>query len=226
MARLAGFSRGQLRCLHGAAADDSPRAGPVRPVFVYGDLFGVSLRSSDFPEQGFAKANGGSHDAIHPFSISQIGLNGVLQRTEDHWPGKWTGYFPEVLDASVFAMSYGGGLGMNCKHYLFTYQPELGKDRLLKFDDLRKPPYSLDRFEKFMRSGSAMRPADRMPGRDPGAARYRGRTPDQQRSIERPLGRRGAVGMLSRTDQLRCRGISGRRQGAPHAYDQEPSLAL
>lgn len=136
---------------------------PFRPVFVYGDLFGISLRSSDFPEQGFAKANGGSHDAIHPFSISQIGLNGVLQRTEDHWPGKWTGYFPEVLDASVFAMSYGGGLGMNCKHYLFTYLPELGKDRLLKFDDLRKPPYSLDRFEKFMPIWSAMRPADRMP---------------------------------------------------------------
>lgn len=136
---------------------------PFRPVFVYGDLFGISLKSSDFPEQGFAKANGGSHDAIHPFSISQIGLNGVLQRTEDHWPGKWTGYFPEVLDASVFAMSYGGGLGMNCKHYLFTYLTELGKDRLLKFDDLRKPPYSLDRFEKFMPIWSAMRPADRMP---------------------------------------------------------------
>jgi len=136
---------------------------PFRPVFVYGDLFGISLKSSEFPERGFAKANGGSHDAIHPFSISQIGLNGVLQRTEDHWPGKWTGYFPEVLDASVFAMSYGGGLGMNCKHYLFTYLPELGKDRLLKFDDLRKPPYSLDRFEKFMPIWSAMRPADRMP---------------------------------------------------------------
>lgn len=136
---------------------------PFRPVFVYGDLFGISLKSTEFPGKGFAKANGGSHDAIHPFAISQIGLNGVLQRTEDHWPGKWTGYFPEVLDASVFAMSYGGGLGMNCKHYLFTYLPELGKERLLKFDDLRKPPYSLDRFEKFMPIWGAMRSADRMP---------------------------------------------------------------
>ena len=136
---------------------------PLRPIFVYGDLFGVNLKSADFPALGCAKANGGSHDAMHPFSISQIGMNGVLQRTEDHWPGKWTGYFPEVLDASVFAMSYGGGLGMNCKHYLFTYLPEVGKERDITLDDLRKPPYSLDRFEKFMPIWSAMRPANRMP---------------------------------------------------------------
>jgi len=136
---------------------------PLRPIFVYGDLFGVDLKSADFPSLGCAKANGGSHDAMHPFSISQIGLNGVLQRTEDHWPGKWTGYFPEVLDASVFAMSYGGGLGMNCKHYMFTYLPEIGKDKYPTFDDLRKAPYSLDRFEKFMPIWTAMRPASRMP---------------------------------------------------------------
>lgn len=135
----------------------------LRPIFLYGDLFGVDLTMEEVVAMGCAKANGGSHDAIHPFPISEIGLNGMLQRTEDHWPGKWTGYFDEVLEASVFAMSFGGGKAMNCKHYMFTYMPEIGTDRHITFDDLREPPYSLDEFERFKPIWTALRPTKRKP---------------------------------------------------------------
>ena len=45
----------------------------MRPIFVYGDVFGTRLKLTSLPALGCAKANGGSHDAMHPFPISQIG---------------------------------------------------------------------------------------------------------------------------------------------------------
>jgi len=136
---------------------------PLRPLFIYGDLFGLQLGTDELVALGCAKANGGSHDAMHPFPISEGGLGGILQRTEDHFPGKWTAYFPEVLDDSVFAMSYGGGQAMNCKAYMFTYLPEFGKDRLIRLDDVRKPPFSFDKYERFMPIWTALRQTDRLP---------------------------------------------------------------
>lgn len=134
---------------------------PARLIWVYGDFPGLEMSHKELRDLGCALANGGSHDAIHPFALSQIGLAGMIQRTEDHWPGKWSGYFPTVLDASVFAMSYGGSRAMNSKSYIFSWAPDLPEP--LTLDALRKPPYSFDRFEQFMPIWSELRRAERAP---------------------------------------------------------------
>lgn len=134
---------------------------PRRVIWVYGDLVGSGLSFTDLKSMGCALANGGSHDAIHPLIYSQIGLADLVYRTEDHWPGKWTGYFPTVLDASVFSMSFAGGNAMNCKAYMFTWIPS--EPEPLTLSTLRQPPYSFDRYEKFMPIWQELRHARRLP---------------------------------------------------------------
>ncbi|HEY3377938.1 MAG TPA: beta-galactosidase [Armatimonadota bacterium] len=127
---------------------------PKRMIMVYAD--GVDAESlAQFRALGCMLANGGSHDPERGgASYMSVALQGMQERTEDHSPGRWTAYFPTQLDASVFAMTLGGGANAHCKAYMVTDKP---------FAALRTPPYSLDRYEKFQPIWSALRGTEMLP---------------------------------------------------------------
>jgi hypothetical protein len=136
-------------------------------IALYCDFPKISFTYEKLKKYGCMIANGGAHNAIHPFAHSELGLAGIHERMEDHWPGVWTGYFPTVLESSIFAMSFVGGKGMHCKSYIFTYlQSQHRKNKAtgdLKFDELRRHPYSLDRYEKLIPIMTELKNARRLP---------------------------------------------------------------
>lgn len=117
-----------------------------RLVMVYGE--GVRDLAW-YRDQGCMIANGGSHDAMHIPGYAAVGLQGLPERTEDHSPGNWTAYFPSQLDASVFAMTTGGGGNTHCKAFV-----------RIRFGlkDAADPDVSLGRFRRFQPIWQALRP--------------------------------------------------------------------
>lgn len=101
-----------------------------------------------FRDQGCFKANGGSHDAMQIPGYARTALIGLPERTEDHSPGNWSAYFPTQLDASVFAMTVGGGPNTHCKAFVRVRY-------MLK--DMENPEEKLGRYQRFMPIWQALR---------------------------------------------------------------------
>ena len=107
-------------------------------------------------------ANGGCASIQHSaLQLVQVAEAGVYQRAEEITCTQWTTPgFPTRLDASFHAMMLGGGLNSHCKMFIPTnYQNEFPYN----LDVLRKVPYGLDRFEKFMPLWKELRTAQRVP---------------------------------------------------------------
>ncbi|HEY3332543.1 MAG TPA: beta-galactosidase [Capsulimonadaceae bacterium] len=125
-----------------------------RPIIIYHDGVGDEQLQA-FRTQGCILANGGAHDperaAISALSSALAGLD---ERTEDHSPGAWSQYFPTQLDATVFTMAMGGGANTHCKAYMYTTKT---------LDQISKPPYSFDRYQKFMPIWTELRTTKPLP---------------------------------------------------------------
>ncbi|HEY3376070.1 MAG TPA: beta-galactosidase, partial [Armatimonadota bacterium] len=134
-----------------------------RLVMVYGDIPQNYAEKLQLP--GCLMTNGGSHDAVGALQYSAVMQQGYQERTEDHSPGQWSGYFPYQLDASVFAMSLAGGGSMHCKAFMYTRVPGSKPEVPFTFADLRKAPYALDRYEKFMPIFTELRQTELLPNR-------------------------------------------------------------
>jgi hypothetical protein len=136
-ASIDGFLKGLVESVRAVDAQ--------RLIVVYGD--GVR----DFPwyrDRGCMLANGGSHDAMQIPGYAAMGLLGIAERTEDHSPGNWSAYFPTQLDASVFAMTMGGGANTHCKAFVRTR---------FAFKDAEDPEVSLGRYRRFQPIWQALR---------------------------------------------------------------------
>ena len=70
--------------------------------------------------------------------LAELGLS---RRTEEVSMGRWSGDFATQLDATLFNLTLGGGQNANIKMFFVPGRP---------LADLRKAPYSLDRFEQFI----------------------------------------------------------------------------
>ena len=81
-------------------------------------MYGVERDIDWFRDHGCMSANGGSHDTMQMFSYAGSGFKNFSQRTEDHSPGNWSQYFPTQMDASVFAMTTGGGVNTHVKAFI------------------------------------------------------------------------------------------------------------
>jgi hypothetical protein len=128
----------------------------VRPIFVYNDVMGVDL--AHLETQGCFTANGGVHSATKPQDYVALPLMGIQDRAEDHWPGKWQGYNPTMLDGSLFGMTLGGGASTHTKAYMFTFLPGVNvAGEELPFSYFRQEPYGLQRYEQFMSIASELR---------------------------------------------------------------------
>ena len=144
------------------------RLDPDHLIMIYGDV-PMNYSGKLPPLKGCMLANGGSHcaDSLHSYP-SGVG-SGYQERTEDHSPGQWSGYFPYQLDASVFTTAMSGGkAGMHCKAFMYTnspYSSEKNSNTSYKMEQWRKPPYSLDRYEKFMPIWTELRQTETLPGR-------------------------------------------------------------
>ena len=66
---------------------------------------------------------------------------GLGRRTEEISVTQWAAAFPTQLDATLFNLTLAGGINANCKMFFRPGRP---------FSELRKPPYSLNRFELFI----------------------------------------------------------------------------
>jgi len=131
---------------------------PKRLIMVYADGLEPD-RLGEFRELGCMTANGGCADPERgaPDYI-QAAAEGVPQRAEEVTVGQWSAKSPTQLDASLFAMLLGGGGNANCKTYV-DVQTCL-QAAMPSLDVLRKPPYSLDRYERFMPIWNELRPTE------------------------------------------------------------------
>jgi hypothetical protein len=86
-------------------------------------MYGVKRDADWFRDRGCISANGGSHDTMQMLSYARFGAKNFSQRTEDHSPGNWSQYFPTQMDASVFAMTVGGGVSTHTKAFIHTNVP-------------------------------------------------------------------------------------------------------
>jgi Beta-galactosidase len=121
---------------------------PKRLIMVYCDGL-IPERLDEFRALGCMTANGGCADPERgsPDYI-RAAADGVPQRAEEVTCGQWSAKTPTQLDASLFAMLMGGGGNSNCKMFI-----DMGvwlASHSHNLDVLRKPPYSLDRYEKLM----------------------------------------------------------------------------
>ncbi len=93
-------------------------------------------------ELGCMTADGGSQ---YPETFAGVSMGvaeqGLQRRAEEVSVGQWSAMFPTQLDATMFSMLLGGGGNANIKMFLPVK---------LTDDQLRQPPYSLDRFEKLL----------------------------------------------------------------------------
>jgi len=92
-------------------------------------------------ELGSGMANGGAHSVEKVRSSLQHFSEGFHERSESVNVEEWSAMSPYQIDATLFMMTLGGGGGTHCKAFIDGTKP---------FADLRKPPYSLDRYEKFI----------------------------------------------------------------------------
>lgn len=79
---------------------------------------------------------------------------GLGRRTEEISVGRWSAVFPTQIDATLYNLTLGGGVNANCKMFY-----PVGKS----LAELRHPPFSLDRFEKFIPIWNELAPTKAMP---------------------------------------------------------------
>lgn len=103
---------------------------------------------------GCALANGGTTNISAIPNKIQGALFGLQERCEEVSVRHWSELCPTQLDVSLFIMTMGGGDYAHCKMFI---------DGTQKFDDLRKPTWSLDRYEKFMPIWTELRPTKALP---------------------------------------------------------------
>lgn len=90
---------------------------------------------------GAGMANGGAHSVAKVQSSLQHFSDGFHERSESVNVESWSAMSPYQLDSTLFMMTMGGGLGTHCKAFIDGTKP---------FSELRQPPFSLDRYEKFL----------------------------------------------------------------------------
>ena len=104
---------------------------------------------------GIMFADGGSH---RPESFGggsmKYAMYGIHRRTEPSSVTCWADTSPYKLDASLYTMMLGGGGNANCKMFIAASK---------KFEELRKIPFSLDRFEHFIPIWNELRGTEIMP---------------------------------------------------------------
>lgn len=134
---------------------------PKRLIMVYSDGL-VPDRLGEFRELGCMTANGGCADpergAAH---YIQVASEGLPERAEEITVGQWTAKSPTQLDASLFSMLLGGGANAHCKTYVDVQVCLNSPTQSL--DVLRKHPYSLDRYERFMPIWNELRSTEMRP---------------------------------------------------------------
>jgi len=101
-----------------------------------------SLWARDFQKLGCMIADGGAAvpetGGARTMGLAEIGLG---RRTEEVSVGAWSGDFFTQLDATLFNLTLGGGGNTNTKMFFVPGRP---------FSDIRKLPFSLDRYEQFI----------------------------------------------------------------------------
>ena len=126
------------------AADD------YRIIMLYLDGL-IMHRLPEVAGYNVISANGGCAVPERGYDMTIVADANVPQRAEEITCSIWEGGdFPTRLDVSLFTMMMGGGANSHCK--MFTGQGA-------KFENIRKPPQGLERFEKFIPIWKELRPA-------------------------------------------------------------------
>lgn len=109
----------------------------------------------EFVKLGTMTADGGSqYPETFGSQTMAIADMGWQRRAEEVSVGQWSVMFPTQLDSTLYNMLLGGGGNANIKMFIAAGKP---------FDELRKPTYSLDRFEKFIPIWNELRQTEVLP---------------------------------------------------------------
>lgn len=139
---------------------DQARAVRAADPDTHLEIYGDGLTAEQVPELhrlGAILANGGAHEPeIMGLTKARFGPYRLQERSEEHSVGRWSAYSPYQLDSTLFNLMLGGGQSAHIKMFTRTTEP---------LDNLRKPPYSLDRFERFIPIWRELRDAE-APARD------------------------------------------------------------
>lgn len=130
------------------------KADSHRIIQVYGDGADSETLKKLKP-LGCMMADGGSQYP-ETFGGDSMGIaaHGLQRRAEEVSVGHWSWMFPTQLDATLFTMMLGGGGNANIKMFI-----PLNKT----FEELRRPTYSLDRFEKLLPIWNELRVTEPLP---------------------------------------------------------------
>lgn len=131
-------------------------ADPDTHLEIYGDGL-TAEQATELHRLGAILANGGAHEPeLMGLTKARFGPYRLQERSEEHSVGRWSAYSPYQLDSTLFNLMLGGGQSAHIKMFTRTNEP---------LDNLRKPPYSLDRFERFIPIWRELRDAE-APARD------------------------------------------------------------
>lgn len=139
---------------------DQARAVRAADPDVHLEIYGDGLTAEQTPELhrlGAILANGGAHEPeLMGLLKARFGPYRLQERSEEHSVGRWSAYSPYQLDSTLFNLMLGGGQSAHVKMFTRTTEP---------LENLRKAPYSLDRFERFIPFWRELRDAE-APARD------------------------------------------------------------
>ncbi len=116
-------------------------ADPHRIIMIYGD--GLILnRLPELTRYHLISANGGCAVPSRGYAMTIWADVKIPQRAEEITCSFWEGReFPTRLDVSLFNMMAGGGANSHCKMFI---------GQGARFEEIRKPPQGLERFERFL----------------------------------------------------------------------------